>query len=68
MTSDQRLLLINSFIKSPFSYCPLLWMFCNLQQINETNIILAECLNLTRDKDEDEFNILLQLSVGKTTN
>ena len=43
-------------------------MFCNLQQINETNIILAERLNLTLDKDEDEFNNLLQLSVGKTTN
>ena len=67
MTSDQRVLLINSIIRSPFSYCPLLWMFCNLQQINKRNKTLAQCLNLTLDKDEDEFNHLLQLSVGKAT-
>ena len=29
MDSDKCTLLINSFIKSHFSYCPLIWMFCN---------------------------------------
>ena len=29
MNSDKCSLLINSFIKSHFSYCPLVWMFCN---------------------------------------
>ena len=29
MNSGKCTLLINSFIKSHFSYCPLIWMFCN---------------------------------------
>ena len=29
MNSDKCTLLINSFIKSHFSYCPLIWMFCS---------------------------------------
>ena len=29
MNSDKCTLLINSFIKSLFLYCPLIWMFCN---------------------------------------
>ena len=29
MNSNKCTLLINSFIKSHFSYCPLIWMFCN---------------------------------------
>ena len=31
MNSGEYSLLINSFIKSHFSYCPLMWMFCNQQ-------------------------------------
>ena len=29
MNSGKCTLLINSFIKSHFSYCPCIWMFCN---------------------------------------
>ena len=29
MNSNKCTLLINYFIKSHFSYCPLIWMFCN---------------------------------------
>ena len=27
ITSDQKLLLLNSVVQFPFSYCPLIWMF-----------------------------------------
>ena len=29
LTHDQKRLLLNSIIKSQFSYCPLIWMFCS---------------------------------------
>ena len=29
VNSDKYTLLINYFIKSQLSYCPLIWMFCN---------------------------------------
>ena len=28
MTPEQKTFLTSSFIKSPFNYCPLIWMFC----------------------------------------
>ena len=29
LTYDQKRFLLNSIIKSQFSYCPLIWMFCS---------------------------------------
>ena len=42
-THDQKRLLLNSIIKSQFSYCPLIWMFCsrplNNLSIEFTNVL-----------------------------
>ena len=40
--SDKCTLFINSFIKSVFSYCPLIWMFCNWKSTKKVNKI-QEC-------------------------
>ena len=39
MNSDKCSLLINSFIKSHFSYCRLFWMFCNRKRMKNVNKI-----------------------------
>ena len=38
---------INSFIKSHFSYCPLIWMFCNQRSLWKVNKIQARYLLMT---------------------
>ena len=38
LTSDQRILLLNSVIPSQFTYCPLMWMFTSRYLNNALNI------------------------------
>ena len=33
MTTDQKKLILSSFIKSHFTYCPLIWMFCTKRSL-----------------------------------
>ena len=46
MNSDKCTLLINSFIKSHFSYCPLIWMFCNRKSMKKINKMQERYLSL----------------------
>ena len=39
LTQDQKLLLLNSVVKSQFSYCPLIWMFTSRYLNNVLNSI-----------------------------
>ena len=39
LTQDQKLLLINSVVKSQFSYCPLIWIFTSRYLNNALNSI-----------------------------
>ena len=39
MNADKCTLLINSFIKFHFSYCPLIWMFYNRKSMKKVNKI-----------------------------
>ena len=39
MMPSQRNILIDSYIKSQFNYCPLIWMFCNRSSMNKINQI-----------------------------
>ena len=34
LPQEKKKLLMNSFINSQFSYCPLIWMFCNSRKLN----------------------------------
>ena len=45
LTSDQRNLLLNSIIKSQFTYCPLIWMFMSSYLSNASNNIMSELFN-----------------------
>ena len=46
LTQDQKLLLLNSVVKSQFSYCPLIWMFTSRYLNNALNSIQQRALRL----------------------
>ena len=57
LTSDQRNLLLNSFIKSQFTYCPLIWMFTSRYLNNALNNIHERALRLIYNDHEKPFTI-----------
>ena len=46
MSFPQKKLLFNSFIKSQFNYCPLIWMFCSRTQNRKINSIHERALRI----------------------
>ena len=46
LTQDQKLLLLNSVVKSQFSYCPLIWIFTSQYLNNALNSIHERALHL----------------------
>ena len=46
LTDAQKVLLVNSVIKLPFIYCPLLWMFCSRSLNSLLNLIHERTLRL----------------------
>ena len=39
MTTDSKKRMFSSFIKSQFTYCPLVWMFCTKHSVGRINSI-----------------------------
>ena len=70
MSSEQKKLIISSFIKSQFSYCPLIWMFCSRTSMSKLNNIHKKSLRLVTKNYDSNFNELLEsshkLSIHKT--
>ena len=66
----QNKLIIPFFIKSQFSYCSLIWMFCSRTSMNKLNNIHKKCLRFIVNDYELSLNELLEsshkLSVYKT--
>ena len=46
MDTNRRRVLLNAFIKSQFSYCPLIWMFLSRTLNNRINKIHEKALRL----------------------
>ena len=61
MTTDQKKLMFFSFIKSQFTYCPLIWMFCTKRFLCRINNIRERCLRLIKQNYRSEFERLLGL-------
>ena len=51
----------NSFIRSHFSYYPLIWMFCNRKNMQKVNKIQERCLRLMTNYYELSYEELLDL-------
>ena len=57
---EQNKLIISSFIKSQFSYCPLTWIFCSGTSMNKLTNIHEKCLGLITNEYNSNFNELLE--------
>ena len=62
MNSDKCTLLINSFIKSHFSYCPLIWMFCDWKSMKKVSKTQELYLRLMTNNYELSYEELLDLA------
>ena len=66
LTSDQRKSLLNSVIKSHFTYCPLIWMFTSRYLNNALNNVHERALRLIYNDHEKSFNSILTENKRKT--
>ena len=62
MNSDKCTLLINSFIKSHFSYCPLIWMFLNRESMEKVKKIQEPYLGLMTNNYKLSYEERLDLT------
>ena len=60
LTQDQKLLLLNSVVKSQYSYCPLIWMFTSRYLNNALNSIHERALGLIYNDYELTFDRILK--------
>ena len=60
MNDKQVEQMMRVFILSQFSYCPLIWMFCDRQTNNRVNKIHEKSLRLAYDDYESNFQSLLE--------
>ena len=62
MGFEQNKFLMSSFIKSQFSYCPLIWLFCSRNFVNKLNNIHEKCLQFITNDYDANFNEPLESS------
>ena len=62
---DSKRLLLNSVIKSHFSYCPLIWMFCSRSLNNLINRIHERALRLILNDNVSTFQDILEITKEK---
>ena len=59
MTNDHKKQIFFSFVKSQFTYCPLIWMFCTKRSLRKINNIHERCLLFIQQNYISEFERLL---------
>ena len=59
---NKRQILFQSMIKSQFSYCPLIWMFCLRKSKNLINKIYESSLRIVTKEKNNKFKDLLTSS------
>ena len=62
MNSGKCTLLINSFIKSYFTCCPLIWMFCNRKNMHKVSKMAEHYWRLMTNNYELSYGELLDLT------
>ena len=56
---NKRKIIYNSMIKSQFSYCPLVWMFCSRKSNDKINRLQKRALRMIYDDYDSSFEELL---------
>ena len=59
--SDKCKLLVNSFVKSQISYCPLIWMFCTRESNYSLNRVHERALRIISENYASSFSELVTL-------
>ena len=57
-------LLMNSFFRSEFNYCPLIWMCCSCENNRKTKQPYEECLRTMCNDKQSSFSELLKKDVS----
>ena len=60
LETDKKELLFKNMVKSQFSYCPLVWMFCSRNTNNLINKIQERSLRLITNDKTSSFEHLLK--------
>ena len=60
LQNSEKKLIFSSIIKSQFSYCPLVWMFCSRTLNNMINKLRKRSLRIILNDYSSGFNILLE--------
>ena len=60
MNLPKRRLLMNSYFKTHFNYCPLIWMCHSRENNRKTNRLHERCLRNIRNDKQSSFNELLE--------
>ena len=60
MNLSKRRLLMNSFFKTQFSYCPLIWMCHSRENNRKINRLHERCLRTIYNDKQSSFNELLE--------
>ena len=60
MSLDKRNMLFTAFIKSQFSYFPLIWMFCSRPLSNKINQLHEKALRIVYGDYKSKFDELLE--------
>ena len=50
---------MNTFFKSQFNYCPLVWMCCNRSLNTKMNRLHEQCIRIVNNDKKTNFNELL---------
>ena len=59
ITNEQKKILINNFLMSNFSYCPLIWMFCGKLANSQMNLIHKRALRALYNDHSASYSELL---------
>ena len=59
MGTTKKRIIMNTFFKSQFNYCPLVWMCCNRSLNTKINQLHERCLWIVYNDKESNFNELL---------
>ena len=62
LSPEQHVLIIIAYMKSLFSYCPLVWMFCYQMIMHEMNKTHRQSLHLLLKNYRDDFQDLWRCS------
>ena len=59
MGTTKKRIIMNTFFKSQFNYCPLVWMCCNRSLNTKINWLHERCLRIVFYDKKSNFNELL---------